>query len=140
MEVIADDQGAPGARSFLDFVEKNQHSLHFLDRDRAYLITEVDPTLANQVSWPQRNADVADMFLFMLKSHWISGRYYEEYPDSDFTELWEASRYSSSHAESACNRGGNGNSGSIEEHIFCLQTTEGSKIRANWAILRPISD
>ncbi|EED11624.1 hypothetical protein TSTA_108130 [Talaromyces stipitatus ATCC 10500] len=80
MEAIADDQGA---------LEKNQHSLHFLDRDRAYLIAEVNPTLANQVWWPQRNADSADMFLFMLKSQWITDKYYEEYPNSDFTELWE---------------------------------------------------
>ncbi|OKL60320.1 hypothetical protein UA08_04452 [Talaromyces atroroseus] len=90
MQTTVDDEQTVGAHKFLVFVERNRHSLHLLDRDRAYLIAQLDQMSANQLSWPKSAADVSDMFVFMLQAQWISAQYHGRHPDSDFAdkELW----------------------------------------------------
>ncbi|KUL81991.1 hypothetical protein ZTR_09826 [Talaromyces verruculosus] len=87
---MVDEKQASGAHKLLNFLERNRNSLRLLDRDRAYLIAEVDQESVNQLTWPDRDADESDMFLFMLEAQWKSDEYHDRHPDSNFAkkELW----------------------------------------------------
>lgn len=78
------------APQFLELMQKKSFLLRFLDRERGYLIADLDETANSQLEWPNFDADEADMIVFTLKSNRVANEYYKQHPNMDFTKdgMW----------------------------------------------------